>query len=734
VDFDILRFKISKYIIRLIEFLVFFDFWVILAISIWGSVEYRLIHIAGTYFKADTVFRPVCVLAFFLLILKFFKKKSIFEFLSDIFKNPINYVVLVLIIYTSLAVPVYLQTYFKFEYGNAQDFAARHHAIYNTIIGNFMRSDIFPYLMPFKNWNYLGDNFSIILLLIAPIYWIFKNGAFLVVFQSVSLIIGSIAVFLIARNKLKNSWTALLIFIAYLLYPLIVKFPFHDFRQEYVAIPLLLFTFYNLQNNNIGKALVCLFGVALTREAGWLAVAMIAIYIFFCSSAMKNHRLIGLFIFIVSIAMCYFLIEYYLPKHNQLGFYGYSPLGGKQKLLEMFSSPQLLFCSSEPDRRIFFVQYFKCLGYIPLFSSMILLALPFLLQNWLTDIIATVVHIWHSTFIIPFLFVSLIYAVYYFNKIFRKSSFIINIWLGCFILFNGGIVFYDEIVCSFLNNRLYINLKPKIYNEYQRAEKYLQKHKSVFTHFALLPNMTNREKLYWRSTMPVANDINTDYLFLSPPLLVTDPSAQPLINDVIKFDRYLAIYSTKNFIVMAKKEKIEIRNKIVSDFSDINEVKLWTIDAVNTKYKVNTTKEGSIIKLEFNGNEKEDEFIQMKRVGLDIDLEEYPYFYISYGIGDIHRQTIEMVFGIDTNGDRNVDFYVDKNFISKKIKKGEYAINVFDAALKYCMDAHECNVREIILYPHKSYGINCAKTKAREYNFNINKLGFYSCNLKKNNE
>lgn len=718
----------SRILISIIEFVIFVDFWVILAVSIWGGFSYRLVKIFDSYFEATNIIRPLVILVGSVGLWWLLKRLYPHRTFIDIFKNPYYYLISFLFVYSGLAIPVYLQPYYTFSYGNAHDFAARNHAIYNSSIGNILRSDIFPYHFPFRNWNFLGNNFSLITVFFAPIYYFFQDGAILIIFESIAIVSAAIPIFLIANRKLKNECGALIISLAYLFYSLVIRFPFYEFRQEYFAIPLLLFAFYNILKNRIGITLILLLFTALTREAGFLAVAVMGIYIFLCNKDIKYHRVIGFLVFVICILALLIIVEHIIPRLNTLGFYGFGPLGGKQRLIQILFNPKMILDIREIERIEYFINIFKFLGFLPLLSPIVLLAFPFLLQNWLTDLLATTGHIWHNTFIIPFLFISLIYGIHNISRILRRNSILVYIWLMCFSLSFGGGQFYRDIIRPFFEHKLYLDVKPDIYKEFCKAERHLPRNKSVFTDFALLPNLSNRERIFWRATLPNAEDVDTDYLFFSPNLLGRDENGGMEIEKIIEKDKYTEVFRSNNFIVMIRKDLCEEEVYIIND--PANGFSGWSISTSHCDYKLDKSKDSFSVSIYLDGSSDEDEFIQMRITGLDVDLAKLPIFFLDYGLEDVEVQTIELVFGIDLDGDRNVDKYIKKIYPSSGLARDRWKVDVYDMVVNEFPEALCYRIVELELYPHKIYEVNCRGIRKGWYGFELGQLGFTGVKIK----
>ena len=69
----------------------------------------------------------------------------------------------------------------------------------------------------------------------------------------------------------------------------------------------------------------------------------------------------------------------------------------------------------------------------------------------------------------------------------------------------------------------------------------------------------------------------------------------------------------------------------------------------------------------FNGDSQEDKFVEIKREGIRVDLERYPYFKLVYNISDAHVQTIDIVAGVDFTGNGKANEEVVSRYIGNLV-------------------------------------------------------------------
>ncbi|HEX9530218.1 MAG TPA: DUF2079 domain-containing protein [Acidimicrobiales bacterium] len=89
--------------------------------------------------------------------------------------------------------------------------------------------------------NYLGHHVNLVSLLFVPAYWLGAGPHFLYLAETLALAVGALPVWLLARDRLGNGWTALPLAAAYLLYPSIEWINWWHFHPDALMVtPLLL--------------------------------------------------------------------------------------------------------------------------------------------------------------------------------------------------------------------------------------------------------------------------------------------------------------------------------------------------------------------------------------------------------------------------------------------------------------------------------------------------------------
>ena len=167
---------------------------------------------------------------------------------------------------------------------HAFDLGIHDQAIYNILHGGVMRTTLYgPYAI-----DYLGDHFSPILFLVAPIYALYQDARTLLVLQSFFLAAGAIPIYLLTLNKTRSALLAVTLAAGYLLYPALHGVNLRDFHQIALVCVLLLTALYFLEIERDVPFLIALGLALIVKEEVALTVAAIGAYIFL---AKRRYRL-----------------------------------------------------------------------------------------------------------------------------------------------------------------------------------------------------------------------------------------------------------------------------------------------------------------------------------------------------------------------------------------------------------------------------------------------------------
>jgi uncharacterized membrane protein len=124
----------------------------------------------------------------------------------------------------------------------------------------------------------LGAHADVVLVLLAPLWWIWPDASSLLVLQALAVALGAVPVFLLARKHLGSEWAALGFGLAYLLYPATQWLVLDDFHPVALATPLLLAAIWFLDEHRLLPFAVCAGLACTTKEQVGLTVGALGIW------------------------------------------------------------------------------------------------------------------------------------------------------------------------------------------------------------------------------------------------------------------------------------------------------------------------------------------------------------------------------------------------------------------------------------------------------------------------
>jgi uncharacterized membrane protein len=167
-----------------------------------------------------------------------------------------------------------------------------------------------------------------LLAVFGPLWWLWPSPDLLLVVQALAIAAGAWPVYLLARKHLGSPRAALGFALAYLLYPATGWLTLNEFHPVALATPLLLYSFWFLDNDRLVPFAVCAIAAAASKEEIGLVVAGFGVWY-----ALSRGRTIpGLAIIALGFAWSAVAIAVVIPHFHTAGesdFYGrYSEVGG----------------------------------------------------------------------------------------------------------------------------------------------------------------------------------------------------------------------------------------------------------------------------------------------------------------------------------------------------------------------------------------------------------------------
>ena len=444
-----------------------------------------------------------------------------------------------IILYIVIVFLFLIQKYNSFGY-NGMDLAIFNQVFHNSAHGNLFYFTIHPH-------SYLGDHFTPFLILLLPIYSLFKSPLTLLFLQTLIIGLCTIPIYLLAKYNLNKAW-ALILPILWLLNPIVININFFEFHLLPFAIFFLLFTIYFYQKKNFSLFILFSLLSLSVREDVFLVIFMFGILALIQKRKANPHtfgKVVGikwiLSPLILSIAWFAVSQSIIIP-NNPMGGYKFIPyynwLGGNS-ILEIAKN-YLIHPLSVIVHLLSLNNIVMVLGllmpfaFLPLLKPQcLILALGIFLQFALTKKGGgdTVLKTHYASLFLPAMIMSFIYSlksIYNVQKLktlktlkfFRKNKSLILIIIIISSLYSfitlSPIEIYNKNKAKI--NKLDIKIKKELL-------KYIPNNEAVATSYEFLPNLSNRPKLYslhyaWQgykqlSNLPYELPKDTEYILVN---------------------------------------------------------------------------------------------------------------------------------------------------------------------------------------------------------------------------
>jgi uncharacterized membrane protein len=167
-----------------------------------------------------------------------------------------------------------------------------------------------------------------ILVLFAPLWWIWPSPAMLLVVQSAAIAIGALPVFWLARKHVGSERAAVGFVLAYLLYPPVQWLTLNEFHPVALATPLLLFAIWYLDEDRLLLFALFAFAAVLTKEQIPLVVAALGVWY----TLARRRTWAGTAIAAAGLVAAALAIEVVIPHFNEGAssafYWRYDEVGG----------------------------------------------------------------------------------------------------------------------------------------------------------------------------------------------------------------------------------------------------------------------------------------------------------------------------------------------------------------------------------------------------------------------
>ena len=236
--------------------------------------------------------------------------------------------------------------------------------------------------------NLLADHFHPILVLLAPLYWVWNGAETLLVAQAVLIASAAIPIYLFAIHVLKKRSLGVLASLSFLTFWGIQHAVWFEFHEIAMAVPAIAWMLYAIERENWRIFWPAMIVVLLTKEELWVFAVFVGILLL-----ARKHYKQGLAVFMTGLLGFVTVTKLIMPAMDRTApdyqYWSYTAFGQDplSSIKVIATRPWLVFTKFfENSTKI--TTLFAALipwGGLSLFSSYMILAVPLLAQRFLSE-------------------------------------------------------------------------------------------------------------------------------------------------------------------------------------------------------------------------------------------------------------------------------------------------------------------------------------------------------------
>jgi uncharacterized membrane protein len=343
-----------------------------------------------------------------------------------------------------------------------------------------------------RGLNLFADHSTYILLLVAPLYWLWASPVLLLITQTLALCLAAVPLYLLTRDLLGSSWLGVAVAAVFLLNPAIGWTNLENFHPDSYEVLFLTAALYFMVKQRWGWFLLFISLLLLVKEDVPLLVIPLGIYI-----DLRYKARVG---FVTGLAGYAWLVLNFFVLIPHFGegssvYWGRLPFGGPGGLLRTtFIDPSaVLAYLQEPERVTYVVEHLRTLAFLPVLSPLALVAVgPLALNVLSTHTYMHLINYHYSTLIVPPLVVAAVFTISRFDSVRMRGKLV-------------AILVVATLVSAYLLGPLPYSRAPgpavtvdTPRNEAIRAAiALLPKDAIVSAHYSIVPHIAHRQEIYY---------------------------------------------------------------------------------------------------------------------------------------------------------------------------------------------------------------------------------------------
>ncbi len=381
--------------------------------------------------------------------------------------------------------------YHNFEYTDF-DLAIDSNGMWNILHGSFHSS---IHGIPF-----FGNHMRLILVLLAPVYAIFRTPLFLLYLQSLALASAIPATYFFARKEIANRLVCVLLTLALAIYPPLINLNLYEFHPIAFVVPLLILAFLFYRQERFRLFLACLILALLCQENISLIAIGFGLYAwadrrtFLCRWTLAP-AIIGIVYFVTIILIVMPALNPNIIQFHNL--YSASADSFPAAIADLASHPvSSIQRAFQPDKLAFIGTLTAPLAFLSFLApGNIVPVLPVLAQRLLSlrESEATIFFHYQAEFI-PFVFVAAIFGI---KRLRHKFPLIAGRLVIPLLIIFPALSWISHGFTEHLEGEIYRALhRTALDSRKESAIRMINKNDSVLATFEFLPKLSHRKNIY----------------------------------------------------------------------------------------------------------------------------------------------------------------------------------------------------------------------------------------------
>jgi uncharacterized membrane protein len=277
-------------------------------------------------------------------------------------------------------------------HSSAMDLGYTDQVVWNTLHGRFMRFSTYenaPIDLPLDRFrrtdSLLAYHVELLLAPISLLYLLYESPVTLLILQVVTIALGALPAFWLARDRLKSEFGGVAFALAYLLAPALQGATLSDFHAVSLTASLLLFALYYMLARRYRPFIVIAIVAMAAKEDIPLIIAMMGLYV----CLVQRQRLVGALTTILALAWLLISTQVILPYFSGLSVSPFAVRMAvfgptvKESLTNLIAEPLLLWrWLRQPAIAGYLSGLLASAGFMSFFSPLILgLCAPVVAMN-----------------------------------------------------------------------------------------------------------------------------------------------------------------------------------------------------------------------------------------------------------------------------------------------------------------------------------------------------------------